>query len=236
MKKRQTIGSWVVMVVLMVGCASMVPPETDVRMPELISQVPLPALSPKLQGKPLRLQLKIHVAEDGSVREAQFAESSGDPEWDHLALEKVRQWTFAPARHGDRPVSIWIRQSIVLQFTDQLVMSLAEIHCPTAGVADSLYGLLLGGADFGALARRFSVASSAPSGGVMGDVDIRTFPYAVQEQVRQLKPGEFTRPMRLGEHYVLILRQEEPVPGNGGSAGPSRHSPVAAVGQERARR
>ena len=169
--------SWVLIVVLMFGCGATAPLERDVQMPELVSQVPLPALSRRLQGKPLRLELKIHVAEDGSVRDAQFALSSGDPDWDRLALEKVRQWTFSPAVRGGKPISIWIRQSIALQFSDRLMMSLAEIRCATESCADSVYDALTAGADFVELARRLSVAASAEKGGGLGEGDVRTFPY-----------------------------------------------------------
>lgn len=223
----KVVRRMMVMMAFLAGCATTVPPETDVQMPELVSQVPLPALSRKLVGKPLKLELKIHVAEDGSVRAAEFASTSGDPEWDHLALEKVRQWTFAPARHGGRPISIWIRQSIVLQFTDREVLSLAEIRCSTASCADSVYNALIQGVDFGELARRFSVAASAERGGELGYVDIRTFPFAVQERVRDLVPGEFTQPMRIGEQYVLFKRLEKKAPGDGGSVGSARFSPIA---------
>ena len=186
------------------GCATTAPLETDVRLPELVSQVPLPALSPLLQGKHLRLEVKMHVAEDGSVQEAMFSEPSGDPEWDRAALEKVRQWTFSPAMHGGKPISIWIRQSIVLQFSDQLMMPLAEIRCTDRSRADSVYAALRAGVGFAELVQRFSEASSAQRGGLLGEVDIRTFPQGVQEELKGLRPGEFTPPIRVGTVYVLF--------------------------------
>lgn len=217
--------SWMVMVVLMLGCAVTLPPEKEIEMPELVSQVPLPALSRKLQGKPLRLELKIHIAEDGSVRQAEFASPSGDPEWDHQALARVRQWKFAPARQGDRPIAIWIRQSILLQFTDELRMFLAEIRCRESSLADSLYEALVAGSDFSDLARRFSVGPTAAEGGLLGELDIRTFPYAIQQQLRNLRPGEYTRPLRIGHESVVFLRLGQ----INESPGPAARADVPAV-------
>lgn len=197
------------LVLLGCGCATTAPPETDLRLPELVSQVPLPAPSRLLQGRPLRLELKIHIAEDGSVREAMFVYSSGDPEWDSAALERVHQWTFSPATHGGRPISIWIRQSILLQFSDQLMMSLAEIRCAEKSRADSVYAVLQAGADFVELARRLSEAATAPQGGMLGEVDIRSYPQGVQEKLKALQAGEFTPPIRIGSAYVVFRRVPE---------------------------
>ena len=194
------------LVLLWWGCATTAPPESDLRMPELVSQVPLPAPSRLLQGRPLKLELKLHIAEDGSVREAMFVSSSGDPEWDLSALEKVRQWTFSPALHGTKPISIWIRQSVVLQFSDQIIMSLAEIRCTQRGRADSVYAALKAGAEFAELARQFSEASSAPKGGLLGDVDIRSYPQGVQVELKDLRPGAFGPPIRIGSAYVIFRR------------------------------
>ena len=197
------------LVLLLYGCATTAPPESDLQLPELVSQVPLPAPTRLLQGRPLKLELKIHVADDGSVREASFMSSSGDHEWDRLALEKVRQWRFSPALHGGKPVSIWIRQSIVLQFSDQLIMSLAEIRCTQSWRADSVYAALQAGAEFAELARRFSEASSAHTGGLVGEVDIRSYPQLIQEELKDLKPGEFTAPIRVGAMYVILRRMPD---------------------------
>ena len=200
------------LVLLAWSCATTAPPETDVQLPELVSQVPLPGLSPLLQGRHLRLEVKMHIAEDGTVKEAAFATPSGDPEWDRVALEKVRQWKFAPATHEGKPIAIWIRQSIALQFSDQLMMSLAEIRCTERWRADSVYAALQAGAEFTELVQRFSEASTAQSGGLLGEVDIRTFPQGVQEELRDLRPGEFTPPIRIGTAYVLFRHVPDGTP------------------------
>jgi TonB family protein len=210
--------SWVLIILLAVGCATSEPPAANVQMPELVSQVPLPAPSRQLQGRLLKLELKIHVGEDGSVIDAAFTDPTGDLEWDNAALEKVRQWKFSPALYAGKPIAIWIRQSVVLQFSDPMMMSLAEIRCSEPSLADSVYAALVGGADFGTLARTFSVAPSAERGGVLGDVDIRTYPYAVQKELQDLKPGQFTRPIHLGTQIVLFLRMERAGPGNDGDS------------------
>ena len=71
---------------------------------------PAPAYPP--MAKRLREQgrvvLRVHVTAAGGVDEIQVRSSSGSTRLDEAALEAVRRWKFAPAKHGAESVAAWV--------------------------------------------------------------------------------------------------------------------------------
>lgn len=188
------------------GCAAIPLSEGPDTLPVLIVQAPLPAVEGSYAINPLRLELKMYVGRDGAVQKASFVMSSGNADWDARALNEIRKWKFLPATVAGKPVPIWINQGIIVRFQEPLVMTLAEIVVPDRAAADSVYELLMGGADFPTLARTLSVGSTRDGDGTLGSVDIRTFPYFIQEQLEQLKVGTVTAPIHLGQQFVIYKR------------------------------
>jgi len=43
----------------------------------------------------------------------------------------------------------------------------------------------------------------------VGEVDIRSYPQLIQEELKDLKPGEFTAPIRVGAMYVILRRMPD---------------------------
>jgi parvulin-like peptidyl-prolyl isomerase len=86
---------------------------------------------------------------------------------------------------------------------------LAEIVCPTRELADSLSALLVQGADFGALARRHSTAATRARDGYLGRVDLTSYPLTVQMTVTAIGEGEVTKPLRIGDGFVILKRVSE---------------------------
>jgi len=193
---------------LMVGCKTVEPPVVEV-LPVLIYQVPFPPLPPTVNASYLRLELKLLVNKDGEVERAFWLRGSGFDEWDSSALAAVNQWKYAPARHQSTPVSLWVRQVVKVQVREPLYMWLAEIVSPDMATSDSIVSLLREGKDFEALARELSTSETAERGGMMGRLDIRTFPLAVQDELVKLRRGEITKSIRLGDRYVIFKRVGE---------------------------
>lgn len=79
--------------------------------------------------------------------------------------------------------------------------------------ADSLYAELQGGADFATLARRFTDhAITREGGGDLGWLEMDQLQPLVRSRVRDLKPGEFSRPLRgevEGQEGMQIIRLVE---------------------------
>ncbi len=57
--------------------------------------------------RPLAVDVKVSVAETGAVQSAEITDYGDPPNWNlaTAALNAARQWTFAPARRDESPVS-----------------------------------------------------------------------------------------------------------------------------------
>jgi TonB family protein len=191
---------------LLAGCTS---PPAEVRVdryPILIESTPLPAAPSWFRRNELILDLRIYVAADGSVRDLEWIESSNDKDWDADARDAILKWKYQPALEGGKPIAIWVRNTVKVQFEEPVTFPLAEIVCPNGEVADSVYALLAGGRGFADLAREVSVGSDRANGGYRGLTNIGIFPVAIREVLRKLKEGEITKPLRLGDRFVIYKR------------------------------
>ncbi|MGB2870088.1 MAG: TonB family protein [Bacteroidota bacterium] len=188
------------------GCAAVPLSQSPETLPVLVFQAPLPAVQGMYSVNPLRLELKMYVGKDGAVQKASFVTSSGDADWDATALIEIKKWKFLPAMVGGKPVPIWINQGVIVRFQEPLMMALAEIVCPDRAMADSVYELLVKGEDFDVLARTVSTGTTRMIGAMPGSVDIRTFPFFIQEKLERLKVGNVTEPIQLGQQFVIYKR------------------------------
>jgi len=195
----------VVMAVLLVGCATTQVTETTRDQPEVVSMAPLPPYPAEIPLMGLRFTVMLHVMENGTVGEASMLGSSGLVDWDSLAVQSIKQWKYQPARQNGKPVASWLRQAVVVQFQEPIVLYLGEIVLPRQESADSLYALLSKGMSFEALAMK-SVAASHDHGGYLGAVDIAIFPKQVRDKLKDLRVGEMTSPIKLGSDYVIYKR------------------------------
>lgn len=193
---------------MLAGCAPLQQTQVPDTLPQLLYQVPLPAWHRPAVVQDVPLELLIRVTADGSVGSASFVTSSGSRAWDTLALAAVRQWRFAPARNGTIPIATWIRQKIRVHFEAPSMMELCEITCTDQRLADSLYTLLLSGVPFDSVVREYSTSVSRERGGFLGELDIRAFPLHVRHSLKDLHIGEITRPLLLGENFVIYKRVE----------------------------
>lgn len=55
-----------------------------------------------------RVDLRIRIEADGSVRESEIQKSSGNADLDAAARKAVTTWTFNPALQAGKPVAQWI--------------------------------------------------------------------------------------------------------------------------------
>ena len=152
------------------------------------------------------VDLKIQVAENGNVLRAEILNPTGNSEWDSLAVNRIGTWKFAPAMHEGRPMQMWVTIHAQIRFDDPVTMHLAEIVCPSSAAADSVYALLLGGEDFYRLVSIFSIGASNAGHGDLGEVDIHRYRQEVQKGLISLREDRFTRPLAMGDHFVIFKR------------------------------
>ena len=162
---------------------------------ELVNMTPLPPIkSPAFAGG-MKLNVLLHVLQDGTVENVKMLGSSGDADWDSLALQSMRQWRYATPRRDGLPVDAWFRQLVVVQIQEPIEMTIGELATSSLHEADSLHVLLQKHTDLDTLFRH-----------PFGTVNILTYPQQVREKLKRLKEEEFTAPLRVGEEYVIYKR------------------------------
>lgn len=192
------------------GCAST--PETIVseRLPTPIGEVFLPVYPSEVPYS-VRIHVRALIATDGRVTSAQISPSSGNALWDSMAVVAIRGWRFSPATQNGRPVPAWIRFPITLRFADAQPVALAEIVVSDRSRADSIDALLRNGADFGALAVRYSEGTTAQDSGRLGARPLKDFALPVQMAITSVGPGQSTKPILVDGRYVIYKRLKKDV-------------------------
>jgi TonB family protein len=183
---------------LLTGCVT--PHETAVptERVELMSMTSLPRVALASCKTGMRLNVLMHIQEDGIVENVKMLGSSGDGEWDSLAILSMKQWRYAPYRRAGVPVDLWFRQLVVVQIQEPIVMTIGEIVSSSLHEADSLHALLNAGTELDSLFRR-----------AFGTFDIVRYPQNVRDVLRRLDAGDYTSPLRRGEVYVIYKRFNE---------------------------
>jgi peptidyl-prolyl cis-trans isomerase SurA len=99
-------------------------------------------------------------------------------------------------------------------------------------LADRLYEQIGQGASFPAVARQFSQSAGAVNGGDLGWVQQGQLPEELDGALKQLRPGQATRPIRsITGYHILMLRDERTV--GGANSLPPREQIMNSLGQER---
>jgi peptidyl-prolyl cis-trans isomerase SurA len=99
-------------------------------------------------------------------------------------------------------------------------------------LADRLYEQIGQGANFTAVARQFSQSAGAAAGGDLGWVQQGQLPEELDSTLRQLRPGQASRPIRsITGYHILMLRDERTV--GGANSLPPREQIMNSLGQER---
>ena len=192
---KHIITSLLVLPLIFSACAIPRQAELPATQLELINMTPLPPIKfPSFAGG-LKLNVLLHVMQDGTVETVRMLGSSGDADWDSLALQVMKQWRYAIPRRDGVPVDAWFRQLVVVQIQEPIEMTIGELATSSLHEADSLYSLLEKHADLDTLFRH-----------AFGTVNIMAYPQQVREKLKKLDENEFTAPLRVGEEYVIYKR------------------------------
>lgn len=190
---------------ILIGCATTKPvPPSD--QPELIGMTSLPTISANYSMSGLKLNVMFQVRNDGSVSEVNLMKSSGDPDWDRAAIDSMKLWHFTPSQTDKPAAERWIRNTIILQVQEPMVLTLGELKAGSQQEADSLYALLQNGSNFETLSKQIAPGSADPRGKFIGAVDIARYPKHVRDALRKLAINQITPPLRIGTQYLIYKR------------------------------
>lgn len=193
-----------------IGCSS-TQQTTDDSFPKLLTRTPLPVIPSTVIQPYFELDMVLFILEDGTVANIRLRRASGDAAWDSLAVASIKQWRFTAARFENRSVSTWFRLKLTVKYANPIYLPLAEILCNREEDADSVYAALERGEDFGELAMKYSAAPSRLMRGLLGEVDINLYAENIFKAIHQLSVGEFTKPLKFGEQFVIFKRLQNRV-------------------------
>jgi TonB family protein len=199
---------WCLCTACFIGCLP-IPQTEETDIPQLIFQSPLPVIPATIQKLPSEINLAVFILENGTVNQVRFSKSSGSNEWDSLAASTIMQWRFSPARLNNIPFSTWFHLRAPLHYANPMVLSLAEILCATEEQADSIYEALEHGDEFNVLARRYSIDTSRENRGILGAVNVYSYPEHIRHMLVGLDIGEYTKPMVYGNQYIIFKRMKK---------------------------
>jgi hypothetical protein len=199
------IRTTVFLMVLIAGCTAIQLTENSIQPPELVKSFPLPPIVSDMPGGRLKFTVMLLVLKDGTVGKVSLPESLYDPEWDSLAIHSIMKWQFNPALQDGKPVDLWLRQPLVVQFRDPIIRNLAGLISGTEREADSLYALLEHGLNFDTLLKH-AVQVSGERSSSIGAVDISVYARTLRGELLKLREGDVSRPLRIGNRFVIYKR------------------------------
>lgn len=182
---------------------------TDLTLPELIVQYPLPAYPYPISSTHIRIEFKLLVNEDGTVKFVEMLSGSGNNDWDAATADIIKQWRYTPALYKNKPMKLWLKQTAIVQFSEPQYMPLQEIVMLTKAEADSVYVLLEHGYRFEEMVVLHSVAASRVQDGILGKVNIQIYPLHIKQALAVLDDNQFTQPLKLGERYIILRKMAQ---------------------------
>ena len=198
--------TFLICLALIAGCSSIQTERALIKEPELLKQAALPLIPQSIYRQDMDLVSDILVLADGTVERASFQKSSGDKDWDALAIASILKWKFTPAMYNGKSIKLLIRRKIKIQFAEPLFMNLAEIVFASLKQANSAYEDLIAGKNFSELVSKYSISPSRFNNGLLGETNIQNYSKNISSALSDLNEGEFSKPIPYGQNYVIFKR------------------------------
>lgn len=195
-----------IFILLLSGCSLFQPTESYIIQPRLLKQTALPPIKQSIFSDSFEFYCEMNINEKGDVIKVRIFNQAKDPIWDSLAASSMLNWKFSPAIIDGKPTSIAVRRKFRVVYQNPIYMQLAEIQLNDLELADSVYKLLLGGADFFEVAKLFSLTYTSDKNGRLGNVDINFYSDEIQANLKKLDEGGFTKPLKYGELVIIFKR------------------------------
>ena len=189
------------------GCSS-IQQTTNNHAPVLLVQHPFPSIPLSISQPDVLLAADILIREDGSVADVKLRRGSGIKEWDSIAVATIRKWEYSPMRVNNIPVACWVNQKMRVRIAEPVLYSLSALLFPSYEIADSFYTYLAEGRNFEEVANSVSQFPALGKYIEIGKVDIHQYSEFIRTSLTNLSKGEFTRPIKYDDHYIIFKRAQ----------------------------
>jgi TonB family protein len=196
---------------LLAGCTTTRYLPATLPAPDLITVSSLPGFTSGLQFGVVQVEVIFEVRRDGTITGIRMLHSSGDPDWDRLALETMQHWRFVQIPSLDDTSTLAVRTRVSVRPEEQISLPLGSLVVSTLAEAEILSALLESGASFDSLAATARWDSPGKRGKYLGFTDVGVYPYHIRQELRYLRTGKITPPIRLGTEYVIFKRLALPL-------------------------
>lgn len=185
---------------LLFSCA-ILKPEPGPSYPQLVSLSPMPELPDDVLE--LEMNVIFHIAQDGTVKHLKILNSSGYQDWDKAAADSMKNWRFVTLEED----SLWIRRTVKAQFEEERIFNLGEIIASDKQTADSLYTALREGHSFNDILNNIQNNELLHTEArILEQMPISMYPQNVREKLRKLHEGDYTKPIQVGDRYIIYKR------------------------------
>ena len=198
-----------ILLLFILGCTPLPELVESPAVPAVISMSSLPPLTETSQGAIPEFSAIFLIRKDGTVDEVKLLSTSGDPNWDRAAIDSLKNWRFTSPPDDIAVNGRWIRYRIRIEIEDPLYLNLGEIVAFSKEEADSLYQILKKGEDFLTIADQIREGTTTEIGMHLGTVNIAQYPEHVRNTLRNLRVNRFTRPIKVGDTYVIYKKFED---------------------------
>jgi peptidyl-prolyl cis-trans isomerase SurA len=124
-----------------------------------------------------------------------------------LTEEEARQYYLSHQQQFAEPASVTLREILIEVPTEtkggQAGVNVAEDDAVAKRAAD-VRARIAAGEDFGKVAAEVSAAPSKANGGLIGPIVVGELSPALQQQIKDMKPGDMTPPLRTARGYQIL--------------------------------
>ena len=124
-----------------------------------------------------------------------------------ITEEEARQYYLSHQQQFAEPASVTLREILIEVPTEtkggQTGLNVGADD-EAAKRAAEIRARLAGGEDFGKVAAEASAAPSKANGGLIGPIVVNELSPALQQQIKSMKPGDITQPLRTGRGYQIL--------------------------------
>ncbi|MBP3193064.1 TonB family protein [Natronogracilivirga saccharolytica] len=164
----------------------------------------LPAFKSEEDKDYLELIVMFHLEEDGTIKDLQMVDSSGDVRWDSAAADSMKSWRFPSPSDSESKI---FTRTVKVDIIPAEILNIAELLFQNKSDADLIYSRLRAGKSFESFVKETQEGETiAIEGRLIEGVESTEYPAQVAKILVNLQEGQYSSPVELGGKYAIFKR------------------------------